>query len=289
MAQQQRIQNDTTKHVGNKKYEYLLKSLLKCGHCGRTYQATTYKGAKNKETGEIMKSRSYRCPNKNPRKYGPEVKKCEAPALNADLIEDFIWNQVLEIVTNPEKFVSRIKNKGNDSISGVREKLAVLEKQLLKKKQALEKAERSYFEAETLEDEKRYDNHRKIYKKEIAALEDEIVNYQSKIDSHRMEELTVDQIMSQVEKLRERISNSSEVPFELKRNIIEMLYDEIIITVKKPADGDTADGTELSITSVGLFDKWYQEEKIPDFVHNLKKFDNTGEDLEDLISIARSG
>ncbi|WP_445671729.1 zinc ribbon domain-containing protein [Paenibacillus sp. FSL R7-0210] len=95
LAQMQRVQNDTNKYVGNKKYQYLLKSLLKCGHCGRTYDATTTKGAKDKETGEIGKSRRYRCPNTVPKKYGPEIEKCIAPSFNAEQIEDYIWGQVI--------------------------------------------------------------------------------------------------------------------------------------------------------------------------------------------------
>ncbi|MNI98420.1 hypothetical protein D3C73_1572610 [compost metagenome] len=58
-----------------------------------------------------------------------------------------------------------------------------------------------------------------------------------------------------VEKLRERISDGREVSFEIKRNIIEMLFDEIIITVNNGGGQDTTEGMELNITSVGLFDR----------------------------------
>lgn len=262
LAQLQRVQNDTNKHVGNKKYEYLLKSLLKCGHCGRTFDATTVKGAKDKVTGEIGKSRRYRCPNTVPKKYGPEIMKCIVPSLNAEQIEGYIWSQVLQIITDPDKFVARIKGKGEDSIMGVREKLAILEKDLRKKENALENVERAYFESESEKDRIRHDNHRKNYLAEIASLEQEIENYQAKIDAHRMEELNVEQITFMVKKLKERITSGDEVQFEVKRNIIEMLFDEIIITVDNDGGGgtDSTDGMELNITSVGLFDRLYQEQ-----------------------------
>ncbi|MFC0212441.1 recombinase family protein [Paenibacillus chartarius] len=261
LAQIQREKNDTNKHVGNRKYEYLLKSLLKCGHCGRTFDATTSKGAKDKETGIIGKSRRYRCPNTVPKKYGPDVVKCIVPSLNAEQIEDYIWSQVIQVITDPEKFVTRIRGKGDDSIAGVRENLILLEKQLKKKEFALENIERSFFEAETESDRKRLDMHRRNYLTEISSIEKEIENYQQKIDAHRMEELSVEQITFMVNKLRERLFAGEEVSFEVKRNIIEMLFDEIIVTVNNGGGGDGVtpnDGMELNITSIGLFDRLNQ-------------------------------
>lgn len=67
----QRVQNDKNKHVGNKKYEYLLKSLLIRGYCGRTFDSTTAKGAKDKVTGEMG---------------GPEIARYIVPSLNAEQI-----------------------------------------------------------------------------------------------------------------------------------------------------------------------------------------------------------
>jgi len=260
MAQMQREKNDTNKHVGNRKYEYLLKSLLKCGHCSRTFDATTSKGAKDKETGIVGKSRRYRCPNTVPKKYGPEVVKCFVPSLNAEQIEDYVWGLVIQVITDPDKFVAQIRGKGEDSIAGVRETLAMLEKELKKKEFALENVERSFFEAETESERKRHDKHRKNYLAEISSLEQEIENYQEKIDAHRMEELSVEQITFMVNKLRERLSSGEEVSFDVKRNIIEMLFDEIIVTVNNGGGGGNPpnDGMELIITSVGLFDRLNQ-------------------------------
>lgn len=261
LAQAQRIQNNTNKHVGNKKYEYLLKSLLKCGHCGRTFDATTTKGAKNKETGQIMKSRRYRCPSTVPKKYGPEIKKCVMPSLNAEQIEEYIWGQVIGIMIDPNKFIDRIRGRGKNSIIGVIEKFEVLEKELKKKKKALENVERTFFEAETEEDRKRYKKHISNYQFEISKLEEEIENYQDKINAHRMEELSVEQITYMVNSLKERLSRQEKLTFEIKRNIIERLYDEIIVTINNVDDGSNKqkDSMELNITSVGLFDKLYQQ------------------------------
>ena len=103
MAQKQKQKNTTHKHVGNQKHEFLLKSILKCGQCGRTWDATTYSGKEDKLTGKRTQYRCYRCPNQAPRKYGPEVEKCPSQSLRAEIIEEYIWNEVYSLMINPEK------------------------------------------------------------------------------------------------------------------------------------------------------------------------------------------
>ncbi|MGE7272896.1 recombinase family protein [Brevibacillus panacihumi] len=254
LAQQQREINDKNKHVGNKKFEYLLKSIVKCGHCGRTYQATTYSGREDKDTGEKERYRCYRCPNKFPKKYGPEVKKCEVPSIRADILEEYIWNQVTEIITNPEDFVKQIRGQGEESIDGVREKIELLEKDLKKKESAREKAELALFEADDNDDKQRYEGYVEKYKAEIKELRAEIIKYERQIQAHRMEELTVEQIYNMVEKIREKLKSNEEVPFEIKRNIIEMMFDEIIIKFENDE--------EMVVTSIGLFDQLMQDKNI---------------------------
>ncbi|WP_197187495.1 recombinase family protein [Brevibacillus agri] len=246
IAQQQREVNDKNKHVGSKKHEYLLKSLLKCGHCGRTYQATTYRGQADKITGEKERYRCYRCPNKFPKKYGPEVSKCHVPSVRADRIEAYIWGHVTEIIADPQRFVTRMKGKNDDSFSGIKETMASLEKDLKKKTAALEKVERALFEAEDEADLDRYEQYRNDYKKAIKALTSELDHYQRKIDALRMGELTIEQIQHMVGKVKERLHHDDTVSFEIKRTIIEMLFDEISITFENE--------NEMVITSTGLFD-----------------------------------
>lgn len=263
LAQAQRVQNDTNKHVGNKKYEYLLKSLLKCGHCNRVFDATTVKSSKDKLTGEITKARRYRCPNTVPKKYGPEICKCTVPSLNADQIEEYIWGLAIETISEPEKFIARIRGKGEDSIVGVREKLTTLEKELKKKENALENVERALFESESEQERKRHEKHRTNYLAEIEHLEDEVESYQAKIASHQKSDLTVEQITYMVSKLRERLSSNESITFEMKRNIIEMLFDEIIVTMITDGNDDDTSTKKLNITSVGLLD-WLNQSNVND-------------------------
>lgn len=246
LAQDQRDINNKNKHVGNKKNQYLLKSLLKCYHCKRTYQATTYTGRKNKETGEKQNYRCYRCPNKFPKKYGPEVLKCEIPSFRAELIEDYIWSMVIEIISKPENFVSRLKGNTEDSLSVVRDNIILLEKELKLKTSALEKVELAIFETDEQETIDRYTKYIENYKKGIRTLKAEIIGYQDKINDQRREELTVEQIQYSVLNLKEKLTKEDVLSFEVKRNIIEMLFEEIFIEFETDE--------KFKITSVGLFD-----------------------------------
>lgn len=259
MAQKQRVQNTTNRHVGNRKYEYLLKSILKCGHCGRAYDATTYSSKMNLDTGIKDKSRSYRCPNKAPKKYGPEIHKCVVPSFNAEVLENYIWGQVLEIAMTPEKFITKINNKDESSLSVVKEKVDMLEKELRKKENALFKVDSLFFETESDTDVERYDNYRKRYINEIQSVKEEIESYRFKMESFKMEELSNEQITFMVNKLRNELIDGTEVSFETKRKLIEMLFDEIIITLEEDNSENPVDGINVNITSIGLFDKLYQE------------------------------
>ncbi|MGJ9384902.1 recombinase family protein [Salipaludibacillus sp. CF4.18] len=250
-AQQQRDKNSKNKHVGSKKYEYLLKSILKCGHCGRTYDATTYSGRKDAKTGESKKYRSYRCPNKFPRKYGPEISKCKVPTVKAEEIEGYLWDKAVEIITDPEKFIVRLQNNNDDSLKAIRDRILQFEKDLTKKKRALERVDTAYFEAEDNYDLERYKIRRDDYKKEIKAIELNVKNDQDKIDSQKLHDLTVEQMTQVIEKFKEMLSDVNGIDFKTKRDIILMLFDEIILTF--------GDDEELNVTSVGLFNKLYSE------------------------------
>ncbi|WP_373285928.1 recombinase family protein [Marinithermofilum abyssi] len=74
LAEKQRNKNKTYAG-GNRKYPFLLRSMIKCAKCGRTWQSTTYSGRMDKITGERKKYLHYRCPNQYPRKYGSNVER----------------------------------------------------------------------------------------------------------------------------------------------------------------------------------------------------------------------
>jgi site-specific DNA recombinase len=122
MAQVQKEKN--LKNSGNIKYEYLLKGLIKCS-CGRTWQPTAYSGRVDKETGKRKKYLCYRCPGQAPKKYGPEVKKCETPSIRADQLEEYIWNLIVETLSNPDNYRVNLEESSYEVIDELKEQINI--------------------------------------------------------------------------------------------------------------------------------------------------------------------
>lgn len=244
LAQQHKERNTKNKHVGNQKYQYLLKGLIKCGYCGRTWDATTYSGRVDKATGERMRYRCYRCPNLNPKRYGPEIEKCYSQSLRAELIEDYVWNEVERIVTTPEEFLTYLKSKNGEEVEGVNETISVLEMKIGLKEKEKEKVKIMFKHEVIGEEEMVHDL--ALINKEITTIQNELRKYRTHIENQMKEELTLERVYEMVNLIREKLKQEDELTFEVKRNIVETLFDEIILKFN---------GEEVMITSVGAFDQ----------------------------------
>ncbi|MEI0737522.1 recombinase zinc beta ribbon domain-containing protein [Paenibacillus sp. JTLBN-2024] len=113
LAQVQKEKN--MKRSGNVKYEYLLKSMIRCGHCGRMWQATTYTGRVNKETGEKIQV----IPATGVRTYSrrstvKELRKCPTQTLRADMLDHYVWKLILETLSDPDDYMERLQSKSNE-------------------------------------------------------------------------------------------------------------------------------------------------------------------------------
>lgn len=240
LAQDQREKNKRNKSIGNNKNEFLLKGLLKCAHCGRKYQATTYTGKINKETGERERYRCYRCPNITPRKYGPEIEKCPGKSIRADLLEKYFWEKLYQIINEPEDFLEQRK-KGLD-ITSIETALAALEHKIRIKETEKEKIKVMFrhgviSEEEMLEDMSKINN-------EVKMINQEILTYKDQIKNHLREEESIVALENKISKLRNQLDLHAD--YESKRIIIESLYSEILILFS---------GDEIQITSLGMYDR----------------------------------
>ncbi len=223
-AQEQRMKN--TKKSGNQKYNYLLKSILRCGHCGRIYQATTYTGRRNKETGEITKYPVYRCPNLFPKKYGPEVERCNSRSIRADLLENYIWALILDLLNSPNEIIEEYKDNYLGSIDEVEISIKLFEKNLSSKNNERERIKQLFVKGFITEEEVSKEFNR--INKEISYLEFELKKYKEyrqECNRHMEDEQQFKQIITNVTQLLE--NHSSLLSFKEKRFILEHLIDEI--------------------------------------------------------------
>ncbi|WP_203288151.1 recombinase family protein [Metabacillus sp. cB07] len=226
LAQEQKVKN--TKKSGNQKYEYLLKSILRCSYCGRMYQATTYNSKKNKITGEVNKYPVYRCPNLFPKKYGPSVQKCQSRSIRADLLESFIWNTVIKIINSPEELIGTFKENHLGSIDDIEITLKRLGTQLNKKQKERERVKQLFVKG-FIEEEEMSAEFLKI-SSEIKTLDEEQKKYQNYLNDYNAyisDENLIKEVISNVSSMLEK--NSFLLSFKEKRYIIENLINEIVL------------------------------------------------------------
>lgn len=81
--------------------DYLLRGLIKCGECGKTYYGISYK----------QRNSVYACSGKRGDNKKIMHIKCENLNVNADMIEEEVWNECLNIVKNYDKYIEDLKQK----------------------------------------------------------------------------------------------------------------------------------------------------------------------------------
>lgn len=245
LAQQQRSKN--TRKPRNMKYEYLLKSLVRCGHCGRFYECTTYKGRPNKDTGEKKLYTAYRCPNINPRKYDGDTFKCKhSQSIRTELIDDYVWNLIVDALIKPDQIFLMMNEEENQSINEVKQLLKMFEKQIEQLMKQREKLKNLYLKDMISEDEMERDIAEN--NKQIAKLKNEIQVLESQISTHNKHESTFDAIQKMVNFYKELILNTDEknLTYKQKRMVTESLINEIVITFNEG---------RVNMTFLGMFEK----------------------------------
>lgn len=243
LAKHQRIKNKT--HKGSQKFQYLLKGLLSCGHCGRTWGGTTYSGRVNKETGEKTKYRCYRCPNKNPRKFGKGIEKCPTKTLRAEIMEDYIWKLIIKTIVKKDVVINYLENEKANEDEQMQNTLVALKRRIGIKEKAREKVKKMYMYEQITEEEMDHD---------LSNLNQEIRNFKTDleaIENHFKQslsnKLSKNYAVNVLSSLEDLIQGGVEVPFDKKRSIIQTLIDEIVLTFKD-------DNTRCEVTCIGHLD-----------------------------------
>lgn len=248
LTQDQRQRNLT--NSGNVKYEYLLKGLIRCGHCGRRWSGTTYSGKVDKQTGKKTKYRCYRCPNKNPKKYGEDVQKCSTTTLRAELIEDYIWSLILRTIMDRNTILTRFEETIATMNAQIQNTAKVLEGRIENKEKERAKIKTMFIRGVISEEEMSED----LYKlnREVEGLKQELRSLRNHFKESAKNQEAKDrakQVMGYLEKL---INQETDIPFDKKRSIIQALIDEVILFFNE-------DNTRCEVTCIGHLDTFIEE------------------------------
>jgi site-specific DNA recombinase len=97
------------------KSDYLLSALIRCGECGNTMHGNCVSNKVKK------KYRYYVCTRKSPGIVGES--KCMQSAVNADELEEILWNRIVTWLKDPEELKNELKSSIPNNIEKKREKL----------------------------------------------------------------------------------------------------------------------------------------------------------------------
>lgn len=223
----QEIKQKNMKILGrNVKQEYLLKSMIRCGHCGRLWQAATYSG-RHKTTRPALYP-CYKCPGKLPAKYGDGIQKCQSSrTIRADLIDRYVWNIITDILLDPETFTDDLKNSTPDT-SAIEKALEIMVKQAEQKEKQKTKIKTMYLKDLVNEEEMTADLQK--LEKEQVAINKEINKCQKLLESKK-DAQSPDKLLRTKAAVYQAVENDKRgdplIPFRDKRMITEILIKEI--------------------------------------------------------------
>lgn len=253
LAQEQREKN--TKHSGNIKHEYLLRQKIRCGCCGNKYSSfTTTNHTKNKK-GEITSTHTYkryRCTNKMNRKFGENVEKCDSKIINADLIENYLWdNLIMNIIKNTDKVLNDIQNKYEKPSKKIEEAYNMLKFQVTKLEEEKKRVITLYKKA--IIDEEEMDKDIGAIQSKIKDFKREMEKYEQQIFNIGKNELNIEMLKVKILEVKKQLENEDELSFKSKRQLIDYFVDEIILKWE---------GDELNVTTVGAINYLDNDERL---------------------------
>lgn len=213
----------------NSQIEYLLRGMIRCGNCGYAYV-----GRPNKRDN----TKFYVCIGKSKLNYKYYQKeRCIGKSLRADWLDAVVWKKCLDILKNPEKIYKEKGQAANDiqpalnisyelqqikirlkAMSGEREKLLDLFRKEIITEQDLKKQIDKLYSEETNLNKKLSTLNDSLPKQELKRSKDSVVS-----------------LLKEFVKAIQTV-NINELPFELKRSVVKMLIDKVIIYTEKSPD-----------------------------------------------------
>jgi site-specific DNA recombinase len=223
---QSKLKTNVHKSPNNRKYDYLLSSLIKCGVCGRPYQA--YTNLKN------MRG-YYRCSFRNTIDENGKHITCINRQVTAVILEPRIWEQVKYLDSNPEiirKQIVKVLKSINESKKHITDRIVVIEKSLDK----LEKRKETFISAYNTGKFKLPDL--EMY---IKNYEEQKIKYQSEIQENKKKLEGINPIYESTISFdnylnQDRVKNLKDLArsmFYIKRDLVLKYVRQIIVLPEK--------------------------------------------------------
>ncbi|MGC9998475.1 MAG: recombinase family protein [Bryobacteraceae bacterium] len=196
--------------------QYLLRGLIKCGLCGRTYVGT----AANRPNGK--REFYYKCNGAHsPSVYGAG-ERCRAKAVRGDYLETQVWSDVEMFLRNPQPVLEQLHARLESDAQGsdqIRKQVTRLEGLLAQKATERSRVVGLYRRGRLTDAD--LDAQMEEVGKEEAALEAQLAELRGRIVGADSVGATVTSAEALLAKLRKRLDEP--VSWEMKRRLVEVL------------------------------------------------------------------
>ncbi len=206
----------------NAKHRYLLRGLIRCGVCGLHYYGMYFR---NKPSGEEV--HYYVCGGKTAYR-GPLQGKCTNRNVPVEWVEELVWGQIVEFIRHPKSALKKLreelaadKSQAKDLSREIERLEAALAQKDVERQRIMALYRRGTVklsEAETQLQE---------IEREEAALREALAALRSEQNSLKASKESFASAKKLLRSLRSAVAG--EVPWEKKREIVELLVKEIIV------------------------------------------------------------
>jgi len=209
---QAKIASHQILRLSGAKHEYLLRQLVYCGTCGRRYLGA----------GSVYSCAARHC---GKRMFGKDRdKRCTAPRMGREWLEDAIWDSCRDYIDNPDKLALEMAKKAarqperDDS-----REIAAIERNLAKLNDRRRKMEDAFGD-DTLTKE--------AYQRQMARIDAVAEPAKQKLERLREEQRSAEEMRRGSQEARsvlEKLQSKTDYTSLEKRKIVEALVDRIVV------------------------------------------------------------
>lgn len=207
----------------NKKYEYLLTSMIRCDTCGWRYHGHT--DSKSNHIQRYYCSKIYQTPTFR------EHRPCDQKSIHCHILDTAVWEIIASALLEPSILLDALDARySGDWVADIRDQVEFLKRHIEEKADEEQKLYKAYLAGAYNADE--YASERKRVRNESEHLLTEIERLQSQIMTQEELEDRKQTVIDLVARAQQ-IVDIHDAPINLKQQIARLLVDEIVLNVNE--------------------------------------------------------
>ena len=210
----------------NTKAFYLLQHMVKCAECDRLfgcrshYRTYVKRNGKRHRQDRVTPQRHYQCYGMLNDRLG-----CRKPAsIRAERLESLVWNEVREMVQNPELIVAGIMSLDAEGDSDLAQSIVNAERDLNRIQVEEERAIRLYVSGKITENQ--LDQQRRFITERLEAARVSLHDLRARESMTSERRLLMENLVQWSQKFGQSLD---ELPDEKRRDVLRLLVDQVVI------------------------------------------------------------